>query len=104
MKNRKELQETWRRRIADYRDSGLSASEWCEKSGVPISSLKYWITRINKIDSVSNPGDVGWSEVVISETDRAGIVIRIGRFCIEVQDGFDVKMLADVLKVTGSIC
>jgi hypothetical protein len=41
-------QELWRLRINDYRSSGLTALEWSSQNSFSLSTLRYWITRLNK--------------------------------------------------------
>lgn len=42
----------WRRLVAEWRDSGLSAREFCEKKGLKShKTLHVWSSKLNKIDA-----------------------------------------------------
>ena len=104
MKNT-ELQIQWRERISTYRKSGLSAKVWCDEAGVSFSSLKYWITRLNKANP--KPAETKWTQVNIVDTAplvSSTIIIHVGVARIEVLSGFDKALLTEVLKVAKSIC
>jgi hypothetical protein len=95
------LLEEWKLRIEEYRASGLSAREWCERNGVSQHKLRYWIER-----SREYPEKVDWTRVEIADSDtgEGGVSIRIGAACIEVQEGFNRTLLYDVLHVVMSAC
>jgi hypothetical protein len=100
-----ELLRVWRARIGDYRSSGLTMMQWCEKSGYTIGQLKYWITKCNKL--ARNAQVSGWARVEVVDSDRActaGIMVRIGVARIELEPGFNRDVLADVMRVAASIC
>lgn len=44
-------QELWKLRIREYRNSGLTAREWCSQNSFTVSTLRYWIYRLNKEQS-----------------------------------------------------
>ena len=38
--------DLWADRIHTFRESGLSRKDWCQKNGIPQSTLSYWIRKI----------------------------------------------------------
>lgn len=103
---RSELRKVWANRIGEYRQSGLSAREWCRANGVRPDRLKYWLSKVKaneKPDSV----DMRWSELQVVESDSltdAGIAVHVGSARIEVKAGFDRALLAEVLRVVSAAC
>ena len=94
-----EMQE----RIADYRASGLTAMQWCERTGCSIGRLKYWITRCNKLAKVSEAG--GWARVdVVGSRPETEIAVRVGSATVEIRAGFDSTLLSEVLRVVVATC
>jgi hypothetical protein len=96
------LLEEWKLRIEEYRASGLSAREWCERNGVSQHKLRYWIER-----SREYPEKIDWTQMEIADSDtgEGGVSIRIGAAYIEVEEGFNHTLLYDVLHVVVSaIC
>lgn len=43
--------DLWADRIHTFRGSGLSRKDWCQKNGIPQSTLSYWIRKIQSKDS-----------------------------------------------------
>ena len=43
--------DLWADRIHTFRESGLSRKDWCQKNGIPQSTLSYWIRKIQSNDS-----------------------------------------------------
>jgi hypothetical protein len=110
MRATKENQEFWWNHVAAVQKSGLSRRKYCEQNNLKISSLDYWR---NKIKSSSTPvvrpdSENRWLTLQVADQPIAGtgigIRLRIGRLAIDVEPGFDHKLLADVLRVAGSAC
>jgi hypothetical protein len=52
------VQRKWRRIVDEWRGSGLSAREFCEKRGLKShKTLHVWSSKLNKIDA--NPATIG---------------------------------------------
>jgi len=43
---RKANRAAWAKRIADFRASGLSATQWCAANGLKIHQLRYWLKKL----------------------------------------------------------
>ncbi|MDI3538260.1 MAG: hypothetical protein PWQ13_283 [Bacillota bacterium] len=85
-----ELRQEWERRIAEYRASGQSAKEWCAAHNVTPRQLWY---RLKKYKTRMNP---------LRQTNE--LLIRVGLAGIEVRPGFDLALLAKVVKVLMPVC
>lgn len=110
MRATKQNQEFWWNHVAAVQKSGLSRRVYCEQNNLKISSLDYWR---NKIKSSADPivrheSNNRWVTLQVAEQPivgvGSGIRLRIGRLAIEVEPGFDHKLLTDVLRVAGSAC
>ena len=100
---RTQLLGQWQERITEYRASGLSAVRWCEKTGHSVWQLRYWVKKIDRLTGSSDTP--GWAKVEIANgTGCSGITVCVGVARIEVESGFDRRVLGEVLKVAASIC
>ena len=49
----------WADRIHAFRESGLSRKVWCQQNGIPLSTLGYWIRKIQseniETEGISDP-------------------------------------------------
>ena len=57
----------WKLRIQTFQDSGLTQQQWCEKEGVKLSALRYWLRHFREEKSQEAAPD--WLKVCVSDTD-----------------------------------
>ena len=103
--NSAELMQDWIDRVADYKGSGLTKVQWCEKTGFSTRQLKYWVTKVNRLGRTSE--SAGWAQLEVADSGSglsSGISIRVGIARIEVEPGFDKAVLGEVMRVVASIC
>ena len=99
--------ELWEKHIENYRKSKLTAEKWCGKNNISYSSLKYWITRMNKISTKAkqNEETQEWISVETNKEvcpiESLPITISIGSYSINIPDDFNAKTLAKILKAFG---
>ena len=100
-----ELQKQWRERIADYRNSGLTAAAWCERNDCSIARLQYWIAKFKRANKKSD--ETKWAKIEIVDAHlatRSSISIYVGTARIEVNAGFEAGLLEDVLRSAVRAC
>lgn len=96
-----ERMEVWRKRIEACQSSGLSIAQWCRENKVNPSAYYHWRKRLS-VSSPSFADPAGWVQVHVREEDRTSkspILIRLGDVIIEVSQGFDPRLLHDVVRV-----
>ena len=95
---KKERQELWETRLAEYRASGQSVTAWCKEHNVNPQQLWYW--RRKEKQQVVEENAVSWLPVDLSEIkSQSSLLVRIGRATIEVNPGFDPELLLDVVNI-----
>jgi len=107
MKANAEVQEYWKNQIAEFLKSGLDRKTYCEQNNLKMHRLDYWRSKMKRRPRTRNkkaPGKWVTLQVADQEPGNAGIRIRVGRLVIEVEDGFNQDVLADVLRIAGSAC
>jgi hypothetical protein len=97
-------EELWRLRINDYRSSGFTAKEWCSQNRFPVSTLRYWIYRLNK-KQLRNGED---SKQVFAELPvltaasflgAAPVTIYMGAIRIEIMDSCHPDLLSNLIGI-----
>ena len=95
--------ELWQERICNYRNSGLNAQTWCQQNKLTISSLHYWINKLNKesleLDSCFEHEFVPITQVGVPMSLSAPIVIRYQNLSIEVFESCHPDTLRNVLEI-----
>lgn len=96
--------EIWKERVNDYRSSNLNEQEWCDKNNLPLTRLRYWITKFNEEDAISNSSLNEFIPVNIPEVatnTSAPVVIRLGNISIDISENCHPDILRNILEVIG---
>ena len=91
-RNNPEKVALWTQRIADCKNSGISAQEWCEQNGIHIKTYYYWHNKIHKMVSKQQSG---FYEVPVTAEihERAAATIRVGLFQADIYSGADAETI-----------
>ncbi|NLJ56313.1 MAG: IS66 family insertion sequence element accessory protein TnpB [Firmicutes bacterium] len=87
-----ELRKQWADRVAAFKASGQSTTEWCAAHNVKPSQLRYWLRKEKKAQAKTS-----WQPLELEDTDTP-LVVKVGQVAVEVKPGFDPKLLQKVLK------
>jgi lambda repressor-like predicted transcriptional regulator len=91
----------WKRKLQEYRKSGLSRRAFSEQNGVNKSTLDYWFARIRKGQKATQLVEVNPAPVVIQ--NPALHVVVSDKYRIELHRGFDPILLGEVVKALESV-
>jgi len=107
-----DLEQHWRARIEECRQSGLSVKAWCLQSGVKNTSYHYWVKKF-KIMEQQEAGDNTFAEVVLlpegnnstkeKSSMKSEFPLSFGDFSIGIPDGFNPITLAELVKVLRTL-
>lgn len=98
---RDERRQMWKERVAAWEASGQSVHTWCLENDVSTGRMYHWCRKFRNVGNVVGDSSPQWIPVGINESSlplSGGLVIRVGRAEIELQPGFDQKLLADVMR------
>lgn len=95
--NRSELAEQWREQIEDFAISGMTAQEWSNFNAVPLNQLQYWKRRLKVLDK-AQPTATTWTALEIEHPAPSSITLRIGGASIDLNAGFDPRLLREVVR------
>ena len=93
---RKEKELYWTDQISEYRQSGESLVEWCEKNDVKLHTMKYWLRKQSPV--VSEKSETAWVSCLVEENSKDTITLKIKNVEIEVMSGFQEELLLKVLR------
>ncbi len=121
MASREDLRSHWLGLLAAQSRSGLSVAGWCRAEGVPVKSFYYWRRKSAEPDQPESgfgtPGSSalsgartpassqGWIAVgPQSFEEGCPLTLRVGSVSIEVSNGFDRRLLSDVIGLLEARC
>lgn len=93
---KEERQNLWSSRTAEFEASGQSVPAWCAAHDINPQQLRYWL---RKKKQASAEATLSWLPLDLSDVSfQTSLLVRVGRVAVEVQPGFDPKLLLDVVK------
>ena len=102
------LEQKWRDRIEECRQSGLSIKIWCLQNEVKDSAYYYWVRRFKSMEQ-QEAGENKFAEVIIPpgsrsitkerQPMRSKISLSLGAYSIGIEDDFNPETLAELVKV-----
>lgn len=93
---RKEKESYWTNQLIEYRQSGESLVQWCEKKDVKIHTMKYWLRKQSPVSQ--NSQETAWVSCIVEEPSRETLTLKIKNVEIEVMSGFQEELLLKVLR------
>jgi hypothetical protein len=98
-----ERREYWRGQVAQWRDSGLTQKEYCNKEGISLERLGTWKRRLDREGQEQTGALVAVpSKTVSSALSTSGTMLRLvvnERYRVEIPDAFSPVTLQTVLHV-----
>jgi len=99
----------WRDHEEAFRNSGLTRLRYCRKHQISVYQFDYWRRRLKKLSENKSSADKkDWIPLQICEESpgkqNTGIRIQIGQISVEIQPGFNHKLLSEVLRIAGALC
>jgi hypothetical protein len=99
--NRDEKQTYWRQKLQEYRQSGLSRREYCERNRIRKTTLDYWFRRLGKAGASKELVEL---KVLSAQAPGSTLeVVVAGKYRIAVCNGFDPRLLGELVKTLESL-
>lgn len=101
---------TWKKRVAAWRASGLTAPEFCEGRDFAVGTLRWWACRLDRAAragaTAAPAGEMRLVRVVRATPaamtpSGSGVSIAVAGVRIAVEAGFDAATLVAVLEVVA---
>lgn len=112
MSDKEKLRSEWKARISDFKVSNLSMKKWCDKNGVKVHQLQYWLKKYQNNDS-RNISSNKWIEASLDDNQNITnmkdtqdnlLIIKVGKFEINIKSNIDSIQLKEVIKVLIELC
>lgn len=94
-----EVQQCWRDKIQEQRQSGLSISAWCRENNIVIHTFNYWRDKLFPREAFNRT-----SFLEIPKRDRKAIKIEYQNFQIVIDQDADFIVLKECLKTLREVC
>lgn len=99
----------WQKHVEGFKASRLTREAYSKKNGIQVYRLDYWRRRFSRMSQnlADRPAEQRWVPLKIADEPiekNSHIDLWIGRVRIEIKQGFDSRLLAEVLKTIGAAC
>jgi len=95
-----ELHRIWSARVAEFKVSGQSVSAWCTEQGLKAHQMRYWLRK----DRESSELPMEWLPLDVGNNSETTVTVRVGQVALDVNPGFDPKLLLSVVKTLLALC
>ena len=93
--------ELWKRRRKAFQKSRQTRRAFCAKNHLKLSTLDYWFSRIR--DGERSPGLVELKAQGIPTVKNCLEVVVADRYRVEIREGFNVQLFAELIKALESL-
>jgi transposase len=96
----------WTALVAEWRESGQSAEEFCRQRELSVHSLRYWSHRLNAVKrDLAAVQSVRLAQVIRSDAGRGSTEVTLERSGVRVtvNSGFDRSTLRAVLELLSEM-
>jgi len=89
------MNDLWKERVRQYRESGISAARWCREQGVSVSALRYYLYKQKSKAA---------SKFIELKPERSGLQLHCKNIAFELAPDFDEVTLTRFLAVLVKSC
>ena len=93
--------ELWKRRRDAFQKSGSTRRAFCAKNHLKLSTLDYWFSRVREVEK--SEGLVELKAQGIPTVKSCLEVVVADRYRIEIRDGFNAQLFAELIKALESL-
>jgi hypothetical protein len=101
MRSNKKDFSLWRQRRREYLQSGLSRKAFCERHSIKMTTLDYWFARLRETEKTKGFVELKPESAGKPHTPLA--VVVADKYRVEIADGFDHGLFAELLAVLGRL-
>ncbi|MBU5427018.1 hypothetical protein KQI41_11395 [Tissierella pigra] len=97
-----ENKELWTQRVEEFKSSNLNQTTWCEKNNIKVSSLRYWLRKLdnNSFTKPVNSSDAFEFACVSIAEDQASpaVTLEIKDVRLAITNDYDEVLLLKLIK------
>lgn len=104
--SRVELHREWEKRMAEFSNSGQSATAWCAAHDIRLHRFWYWARKFRPERQAESNSPIQWLAVKMDEPQlkpESTLTIRVGGACIEIKPGFQPGLLKQVVEALSHV-
>lgn len=100
--NLNENREVWVNRVDDFKSRNLTQAAWCEKNGVKVSALRYWLRNLSETSTIVADAppycEFEFASVSIAQDFSSALVIEIKGVKLSITSNYDEMLLLKLIR------
>lgn len=99
------LYKEWVKLIKEFEKSGKTQAQWCRENNLKFRAFNFQYRRYRKENQSSEQiNKTNWMPIKFETVIPSKLNIRVGKAIIEIENGYDEKLLQTVVKSLEAIC
>ncbi len=99
------LYKEWEKLIKEFEKSGKSQAQWCREKNLKFKAFNYQYRKYRRDNQNEEEIDKrNWIPVKFEPMITSKLNIRIGKAIIEIENGYDERLLMNIVKSLEAIC
>ena len=99
------LIKNWDKLIQEFEESGKRQAQWCREKNLKIKAFNYQYRKHRK-SAQNKPCDeqINWMPVKLEQLTSTKLNVRVGKAIIEIENGYNERLLQSIVKSLEAIC
>ena len=95
----------WEKIIKEFEKSGKSQAQWCREKNLKIKAFNFQYRKYRRDNQDKEEiKKINWVPVKLETVLPSKLSIRVGKTIIEIEKGYDERLLQDIVKSLEAIC
>jgi hypothetical protein len=93
--------QQWQKKIADWKQSGLSGVQWCKENNETYGRWEYWKEQV--LQKPKQTASIEFKEIKAESSNpiETGLELQVGKVTVKVEQDFDESTLSRLLPILG---
>jgi hypothetical protein len=99
------LYKEWEKLIEEFKCSGKSQSQWCREKNLKVKAFNYQYRKYRSVNQNKQEiNKTNWMPIKFEPLISSKLSIRVGKATIEIENGYDERLLQTIVKSLEAIC
>lgn len=95
----------WEQLIKEFEKSGKTQAQWCREKNLKVKAFNFQYRKYRgMINNKQVKNKINWIPVKLEPPMISKLNIRVGKAMIEIENGYDERLLQTIVKSLGAIC
>lgn len=95
----------WEKLIEELKKSGKNQSEWCREKNLKVKAFNFQYRKYRRINQNKQADNqINRMPVKLEPLIPSKLSIRVGKAIIEIENGYDERLLQTIVKSLEAIC